>query len=80
MIELKKAKKNINYDYPIENGELVDILLTCNKKIIPLIVKNYDILNNNSIIRLFNTEYSIGNDSIRKRIELIEKIALSILQ
>ena len=77
MIELKKLK-NINYEYPICNGELVDILLTCNKKILPILIKHYDIWNNRSIRSLFHMEYINGNSDIRRRIDLIDKICKKI--
>ena len=57
------------------NGDVVDFLMTTtNKNVIRFIAKKYDIVNNDSIIRLFNTEYINGNDDIKKHIEYLDNI------
>lgn len=57
------------------NGDVVDFLMTTtNKNVIRFIAKKYDIVNNDCIIRLFNTEYVNGNDDIKKHIEYLDNI------
>lgn len=73
MIELKKAKKVQLKIF--SNGDVINCLMNIkNKKAIKFIAKKYDIVNNDCIIRLFNTEYVNGDEATRKHIEYLDSI------
>ena len=60
----------------ITNGELCDLLLYGNveKSTLKYLLKYFDVINNNSIKRLINTELNNNTEIVFKRLELLESL------
>ena len=60
----------------ITNGELCDLLLysDVDEFTLKYLLKYFDVINNNSIKRLINTELNNNTEIVFKRLELLESL------